>query len=92
MRISPAAAYQRWTRQLPSDKAAMTKSRGDDHHRQLVSAAELTQDRVTLSPLALKLSALDQSALNHNTFNHSSLNHSSLDLRTHEKAAQRDAA
>ncbi|QYJ83607.1 hypothetical protein [Shewanella aegiceratis] len=63
MRISPAAAYQRWTRQLPSDKAAMTKSRGDDYHRQLLSAAELTQDRVTLSPLALKLSALDQSTL-----------------------------
>ncbi|QYJ88860.1 MULTISPECIES: hypothetical protein [Shewanella] len=82
MRISPAAAYQRWTRQLPSDKAAMTKSRGDDHHRQLANAAELTQDRVTLSPLALKLSALDQSALNHSSLDHSTL----------EKAAQRDAA
>ncbi len=63
MRISPAAAYQRWTRQLPSDKAAMTKSRGDEHHRQLANVAELTQDRVTLSSLALKLSALDQSTL-----------------------------
>ncbi|QYJ98820.1 hypothetical protein K0J45_06210 [Shewanella alkalitolerans] len=92
MRISPAAAYQRWTRQLPSDKAAMTKSRGEDHHRQLLSAAELTQDRVTLSPLALKLSALEQSTLNHNTLNHSSLDQSSLDQSALEKAAQRDAA
>ncbi|QYK14117.1 hypothetical protein K0I63_06305 [Shewanella rhizosphaerae] len=87
MRISPAAAYQRWTRQLPSDKAAMTKSSGDEHHRQLANAAELTQDRVTLSPLALKLSALDQS-----TLDQSALNHSSLDQSTLEKAAQRDAA
>ncbi|MCG9714867.1 hypothetical protein L1D40_00050 [Shewanella insulae] len=81
MRISPTAAYQRWTRQLPSDKTTISRSNsGDEHHRQLASAAELTQDRVTLSPLALKLSALD---------------HSTQELNAHRgnaEAVQEDAA
>ncbi|MXR68816.1 hypothetical protein [Shewanella insulae] len=91
MRISPTAAYQRWTRQLPSDKTTISRSNsGDEHHRQLASAAELTQDRVTLSPLALKLSTLDHSALDHSTLDHSAQELNAK--RANAEAVQEDAA
>ena len=57
MRISKAAAYQKWMRH-DSSASVKTKPKAQEAlYRQMANVAEHTQDKVTLSPLALQLSA-----------------------------------
>ncbi|QDF76010.1 MULTISPECIES: hypothetical protein [Shewanella] len=60
MRISKTTAYQKWMRHDSSTNGKAKSKAQVGLYRQLANAADHTQDKVTLSPLALQLSAQAQ--------------------------------